>query len=219
MSRVFADISVSLDGYVAGPNPTLDQPLGDRGEELHEWAVATESWREAHRRSGGETGADSEVIDEAQDAGATVMGRRMFSGGQGPWDADPNPNGWWGDEPPFRRPVFVLTHHEREPLVLGETTFTFVTEGAESALERARDAAGDEDIAVAGGASAIQQYLASGALDELQIHLVPILLGGGVRLFEALDPGRVALAPTRVIDSPAVTHISYRVNAEPQERS
>jgi dihydrofolate reductase len=139
------------------------------------------------------------------------MGRRMFSGGAGPWADDPNANGWWGDEPPFGHPVFVLTHHAREPLSLGATTFTFVTGWIEPALERARAAAGEQDVLVAGGGSAAQQYLAAGLLDELQLHLVPLLLGGGVCLFESLGPDGPELELTRVIASPTVTHLAYRV--------
>jgi dihydrofolate reductase len=136
----------------------------------------------------------------------------MFSGGEGPWEDDPNADGWWGDDPPFRVPVFVLTHHARETVTKGGgTTFSFVTNGIESALEQARAAAGDRDVAVAGGASVARQYLAAGLLDELQIHLVPVLLGGGVALFDGLDPARVELEPSRVVESPRVTHVRYRV--------
>jgi dihydrofolate reductase len=203
------EITMSLDGFVAGPDQTLEDPLGKGGMELHEWAFAAQSWREAHGLSGGEANADSDVIDEQlQRTGATIMGRKMFSGGAGPWDADPNANGWWGDEPPFGHPVFVLTHHEREPLVLGATTFTFVTDGIENALEQARAAAGEKDVIVAGGAQAAQQYLAAGLLDELQVHVAPLLLGDGERLFEHAS-GELELV--RTIASPAVTHLRYRV--------
>jgi len=208
---LIADISMSLDGFVAGPNQTLEDPLGRRGEELHEWAFAAQAWREAHGMSGGEAGADSDVIEEGRArTGATIMGRRMFSGGTGPgpWNDDPNANGWWGDDPPFGHPVFVLTHHEREPLVLGATTFTFVTDGIESALGQARAAAGSKDVLIAGGGEAVQQYLAAGLLDELQIHVAPLLLGDGVRLF---DDARGGLELERVIASPTVTHLRYRV--------
>src|SRR4051812_14662305 len=142
MSKLFVDISMSLDGYVAGPEPSLDDPLGKGGEQLHEWAFDLKEWREPHGREGGETNASSHVMAETLEReGAAIIGRRMFSGGQGPWEDDPNANGWWGEEPPFHHPIFVLTHHEREPLTLGETTFTFVTDGIESALDQARDAA------------------------------------------------------------------------------
>ena len=213
MGKVMFNISMSLDGFIAGPNPTLEEPLGKRGEELHEWALSTASWRESHGRPGGEANADSEILKELLEAsGATIVGRRMFSGGEGPWESDPNPDAWWGDEPPFHHPVFVVTHHEREPVEKqGGTTFTFVTEGIEAALEQARTAAGDKDVGIGGGADVAQQYLAAGLLDEMQIHLVPIFLGGGTRLFDNIAPEAVALEITRVVESPAVTHITYSV--------
>jgi dihydrofolate reductase len=212
MGKVYAEISMSLDGFVAGPNQTLEQPLGAGGERLHEWVVALKSWRERHGLSGGETGPDSELMEESlRNTGATVMGRRMFSGGQGAWEDDPKAEGWWGDDPPFGHPVFILTHHSREPVTKqGGTTFTFVTEGIESALEHARAAAGGKDVAVAGGANAIQQFLSARLVDELRIHVVPVLLGGGVRLFEQA-PANLELETTRVVDSPRVTHLEYRV--------
>ena len=210
MGKVILDISSSLDGFVAGPNPTLEVPLGEGGEGLHEWVIRLASWRERHGRSGGETNPDDEVMAEGIAAtGAVLMGRRMFSGGEGPWEDDPNADGWWGDEPPFRAPVFVLTHHARAPLKRGSTTFTFVTDGVESAVEEARAAAGDRNVSVAGGASVAQQALNAGLLDELEIHLVPVLLGGGTRLLDGLDP-KIKLERTRVVDSPTVTHLRYR---------
>jgi dihydrofolate reductase len=213
MGKVHVDISISLDGFVAGPNQTLEQPLGEGGERLHEWVVALKSWRERHGLSGGETGPDSEVVEETiRDTGATVMGRRMFSGGEGAWEDDPNADGWWGDDPPFRHPVFILTHYAREPVTKqGGTTFTFVTDGIESALEQARAAAGDKDVAIAGGANAIQQFLNAGLVDELQIHLAPMLLGDGTRLFDRVGPAQVELESTRVVESPRVTHLKFRV--------
>jgi dihydrofolate reductase len=214
MAKLTLDISMSLDGFVAGPNQTLEEPLGKGGEQLHERAFTAQSWREAHGLSGGETNADSEVVEESvRDAGATVMGRRMFSGGEGPWEEDLNADAWWGDEPPFHHPVFVLTHHAREPVTKqGGTTFTFVTDGIESGLEQARAAAGDKNVAVGGGADVAQQYLKAGLLDELQIHVAPVLLGDGVRLFENhLGPERREIECTRVIESPAVTHLRYGI--------
>ncbi len=210
---VFVDISMSLDGFVAGPNQTLDEPLGEGGERLHEWVVGLESWRERHGRAGGETNVDSDVVEESLAAtGAVVMGRRMFSGGAGPWEDDPNADGWWGDEPPFRVPVFVLTHHARETVAKqGGTSFTFVTDGIESALAQARAAAGEKSVLVAGGANTIQQSLAAGLVDDIQIHVAPVLLGAGVRLFENMDTQHINLEGTRVIASPAVTHLRYRV--------
>jgi dihydrofolate reductase len=211
MTRLIADISMSLDGFVAGPNPTLEQPLGEGGERLHEWVFKLKSWREPHGLTGGEANADDEVVAETLRAtGAVIMGRRMFSGGDGSWENDPNANGWWGDEPPFHVPVFVLTNHAREPLRLKGTTFTFVTDGIEPALEQARPAAGDRDVLVAGGASVVQQYLNAGLLDELQIHIAPVFLGAGVRLLDGLDAA-IGLESARVIESPEVTHLRYRV--------
>jgi dihydrofolate reductase len=214
MTKLVLDITTSLDGFVAGPNQTLDEPLGRGGEQLHEWAFATRSWRESHGRESGESGVDDEIIAESLGSvGATVMRRRMFSGGQGPWEDDPNADAWWGDDPPFHHPVFVLTHHPREPMTKeGGTTFTFVTDGIESALERARSAAGGKNVAIAGGAEVAQQYLKAGLLDELQIHVAPILLGGGVRLFEDHVDGQAPeVECTRVVESPMVTHLRYRV--------
>jgi dihydrofolate reductase len=162
---------------------------------------------------GGEDDVDGEVVDESlAAAGATIMGRKMFSGGAGPWEADPNANGWWGDDPPFHHPVFVLTSHAREPLAMqGGTTFTFVSDGIESALEQARAASGGKNVHLAGGASAVQQYLNAGLLDEIQIHVAPILLGGGTRLLDNLDTGAFELRQTRVRSSPYVTHLKYEV--------
>lgn len=213
MARLTLDITMSLDGFVAGPNPTLELPLGAGGERLHDWITGLASWREAHGLEGGETNADSELVAETLAAkGATIMGRRMFSGGSGPWEDDPNADSWFGDDPPFRQPVFVLTHHPRDRVEKhGGTSYTFVTEGVEAALEQARAAAGDKDVQVAGGADVAQQYLRAGLLDELQIHVAPLLLGGGVRLFDEAATGPVTLECTRVIQSPAATHLRYHV--------
>jgi dihydrofolate reductase len=211
VTKVRLDITMSLDGFVAGPSASLEEPLGAGGMRLHEWAFAAASWRQQHGLSGGEANADSDVIQESLDAlGAVLMARRMFSGGEGPWADDPNANGWWGDDAPYDVPVFVLTHHAREPLFLTGGSFTFVTDGIEAALAQASEAAGDKDVLVAGGASLAQQYLAAGLLDELQIHVVPLFLGDGVRLFDQIDPA-VDLELTRVIESPTVTHLRYRV--------
>ena len=213
MSKVTADISMSLDGFVAGPNPTLEEPLGEGGERLHDWVIATEPWREAHGLSGGETGIDADVMADAiGKVGATVMGRRMFSGGAGPWAGDPKADGWWGDDPPFHHPVFVLTHHERDPVPKqGGTTFTFVTGGIEAAHEKARSAAGDKDVAVAGGAMAIRQFLEAGFIDELQVHVAPVLLGGGVRLFDDVRNAPFGFEYTRVLESASAAHLRLRV--------
>lgn len=212
MGNVNVDISMSLDGFVAGPNQSLEAPLGEGGELLHEWILATKSWRELHGRSGGEVTPDDEITRESTEAaGATVMGRRMFSGGEGAWDDDPKALGWWGDDPPFHHPVFVLTQHAREPVAMeGGTTFTFVTDGIESAVDQAKAGAGDKDVTIAGGANTIQQCLRARLVDEVRLHLVPVLLGGGVRLFDGLGNGDVALETIRVIESPNVTHLMLR---------
>jgi dihydrofolate reductase len=213
MPRVISDITMSVDGYVAGPDPTLEQPLGRGGERLHDWMVATKAFRETHGMEGGEDNADSKLLEEnLRSIGASIMGRRMFSGGSGPWEEDPNAASWFGDEPPFHHPVFVLTHHARDPEAKGGgTTYTFVTDGIESALEQARAAAGGLDVRLSGGASVVQQFLAAGLLDELQLHVAPILLGGGVRLFDGLGPDTPKLERISVVESPAATHLGYRV--------
>jgi len=212
VGKVVVDITMSLDGFVAGPSPTLEEPLGANGELLHEWVIATEAWRGAHGLEGGEQDADSDVFREGFDSvGAFIMGRRMFSGGSGEWSEDPNAHGWWGDEPPYHAPVFVLTHHARSPEeMVGGTTFYFVTDGIEAAIEEARAAAEERDIAVAGGAEVVQQTLAAGLVDELQVHVAPILLGGGTRLFGEGEELR-KLEATRVLSSPRVTHLKYDV--------
>jgi dihydrofolate reductase len=209
MTLITCQISISLDGFVAGPNQSLDNPLGEGGLRLHEWVFPTASWRRQHGLGDGEDGADSEVADEvAKGIGAYIMGRHMFGGGSGPWDEDWK--GWWGDDPPYHVPVFVLTHHPRPPLqMLGGTTFMFVTDGITSALEQARAVAGDKAVSIAGGASTIRQVLAAGSLDELYLHIVPVVLGAGERLLE--DVGDPILEPVKVVASPAVTHVKYRV--------
>jgi len=209
MSSVTCQISISLDGFVAGPNQSVEDPIGEGGMRLHEWVFKTDSWRGQHGLEGGERTVDSEVVDEiVQGVGAYVMGRKMFGGGDGVWDE--TWTGWWGEDPPFHAPVFVLTHHPREPLSMqGGTTFTFVTDGIASALQQARTAADGRDVAIAGGASAVRQYLAAGMLDELYLHIVPIVLGAGERLLE--NVGEPIVEPVKVVASPAVTHVKYRV--------
>jgi dihydrofolate reductase len=206
---VSCQISISLDGFVAGPNQSLDNPLGEGGLRLHEWVFPTASWRRRQGQDGGEDGPDSEVANEvAQGIGAYIMGRNMFGGGHGEWDHAWK--GWWGPDPPYHVPVFVLTHHPREPLMMeGGTTFNFVTDGIESAMEQAQAAAGDQKVSIAGGASAVRQYLAAGSLDELYLHIAPVVLGAGERLLEAV--GDPVLEPIKVVASPAVTHIKYRI--------
>ena len=211
MGNVVVEISTSLDGYVTGPSPTLEEPLGKEGERLHEWVVELRSWREAHGLEGGKKNASSELVaQETAKRGSTVMGRKMFSGGAGSWDDDPRAGGWWGDDPPFGHPVFVVTHHEREPLILGDTTFSFVTGGVEAAIDQARAAAGDRDVLVAGGAEIAQQALRAGRVDELLLHVVPVLLGAGRRLLDNLGPD-IELEHTQVLDAPNVTHLRYTV--------
>jgi dihydrofolate reductase len=213
MGKVFADISVSLDGFVAGPAPTLAEPLGAGGMQLHDWAFRLAAWRAPHGLEGGETDEASPLIEETRAAtGAVVMGRRMFSGGAGPWEDDENRDGWWGDDPPFHVPVFVLTHHERAPVAKqGGTSFTFVTAGVAAAVELARAAAGDRDVSVSGGADVIQQGLAAGLLHELQVHVAPVLLGSGTPLFAGAEPRRLRIA--RAVASPFATHVRYRLDA------
>jgi dihydrofolate reductase len=211
MGKVTFQISVSLDGFVAGPNQSAQNPIGEGGMDLHQWVFGLDAWRKTHGQEGGETNISSKVLDEAvENIGATVMGRNMFGPIRGPWDGDPW-NGWWGDDPPFHHPVFVLTHHAREPVAMdGGTTFTFVTDGIQSALEQAKAAAGpDKDVSVAGGASAIQQFLNAGLVDDFELHVVPLLLGDGERLLDGVD---VNLERTRVLESPSgVTHLKFRV--------
>ena len=211
MGIVRCHISVSVDGYAAGPNQSSEHPLGEGGERLHDWAINLDRWRQAHGKEGGETNASSAVMDEAiAGVGAGIMGRNMFGGGPGAWPEDPSWDGWWGEEPPFHVPVFVLTHHEREPLEMaGGTTFHFVTDGVESAVAKAKDAAGDQDVTVAGGADTINQTLRAGLLDELELHVTPVILGGGERLLD--DVGDVRLEVARAVEAPGVTHIKYRV--------
>src|SRR5580658_10096504 len=187
MTRLKYSTSMSLDGFVAGVDQSRENPIGVNGMLLHEWLRELAVWRKEAGIEGGVTNASSAVV-EAEDVnvGAIIMGRNMFGGGTGPWGADPW-NGWWGDDPPFHMPVFVLTHHSREPLELqGGTSFNFVSDGISAALDRAREAARGGDVAVSGGAGAAKQYLAAGLIDEIEIHLVPVLLGAGVRLFD--DP-------------------------------
>ncbi len=211
MSKVRVHISTSLDGYVAGPNQSQKNPLGEGGEELHDWVTRLRAWREAAGMEGGEEDASSPVVkEEHANIGAEIMGRGKFGPARrGPWGDDPW-QGWWGDDPPFHKPVFVLTHHEREPLILTDTTFTFVTDGIESALERARLVAGDKDVFIGGGADVINQYLAAGLVDELELHVIPRLLGGGARLFEGVG-AEIKLEEIRALEAPGVAHLKYRV--------
>ena len=200
---VAADISVSLDGFITGPNAGVEYPLGKGGERLHEWVYDLASWREPHGLAGGKFNRDAEIMDEAfGSTGAVVMGRRMFDSREGPW----------GDNPPFHMPVFVLTHQIREALPMeGGTTFNFVSEGVESALEKAKAVAGDKDVSIAGGANTIQQFIESGLLEQIQIHLAPVLIGGGIQLFDGMGTEHIELQTTRVVESPDVIHLRFRV--------
>ncbi|MGW0484796.1 dihydrofolate reductase family protein [Nonomuraea sp. NPDC003214] len=193
MSKVTCDLAISLDGYAAGPNQTLENPFGDGvGDSLHEWMFAD---------------PEAEEVKAITTAGAYIMGRNMFSPGRGDWDLDWK--GWWGDEPPYHAPVFVLTHHEREPLeMLGGTTFHFVTDGIESALDQARKVAGAADVAIAGGAHTVNQYLAAGLIDELRLHIAPVVIGAGERLFDGVGP--MTLEPVKVSGNSMVTHVTYQ---------
>jgi dihydrofolate reductase len=209
MSKLRFSISMSLDGYVAGPNQSVKEPLGVGGEGLHDWVVALSDWQRMHGKSGGETNASSGVFRESfANLGATIMGRNMFGGHPGPWDEKSPWQGWWGKNPPFHHPVFVITHHPREPLTLeGGTTFTFVTTGIEDALDQARSAAKGKDVHLGGGAKVAQQYLAAGLVDEMEINLAPILLGGGERLFDRTGTDLHGLELVRTVATPKVVHI------------
>jgi dihydrofolate reductase len=210
MSKVCLAIAMSLDGFVAGPGQDVSNPLGIGGERLHDWAFPLAAWRQTHSLEGGTVNESTPVMEERlARIGATVMGRRMFGGGIGPWGDNPW-NGWWGDNPPYHHPVFVLTHHARAPLVCrGGTTFTFVTTGIDSALDQARTAAAGKDISLAGGGQAGRQYLRAGLVDEMEIDLVPIFLGDGERLFDDLGVGNPKLTHVATVAAPGVTHLKF----------
>ncbi len=210
MAKLRFKIAMSLDGYAAGPQQSRKNPLGIGGMGLHEWVVPLAAWRAMHGLEGGEVNESARVVEESlANIGATIMGRNMFGGHPGTWNAKEPWNGWWGNDPPFHHPVFVLTHHPRQPLTLeGGNSFTFVTDGIEAALEQARRAARGKDVSLAGGANAAQQYLKAGLVDEMEISLVPILLGAGERLFEGVrDLG--GLRPVRTVAAPDVTHLKF----------
>ena len=212
MAKLRFQISMSLDGFIAGPNPSEEEPLGEGGMRLHEWAFELAAWRKPHGRDGGEVNASTQIMEDAlQNIGATIMGRNMFGGGPGDWGEDPW-EGWWGEDPPFHTPVFVLTHYPREPLEMrGGTTFFFVSQGIEAALELAKEAAAGRDVSLGGGASVAQQYLSAGLIDELTLNVVPVLLGGGTRLFEHIAGPLLELDSMGVIGAPKVTHLTYRL--------
>jgi dihydrofolate reductase len=211
MSNLRCHIAVSLDGFVAGPNQSEENPLGVGGDRLHEWMVSLAAWRQTHGHDGGEVNESARIVEEAStNLGAGVMGRNMFGPiGGGPWD-DGQWRGWWGEDPPYHCPVFILTHHPRDPVQMeGGTTYHFVTDGIESALEQAKDAAGGQDVRLWGGAQIINQYLAAGLLNELELHVVPVLLGDGARLFDDLEAAEVQLEQVRAVEAPGVTHLKY----------
>lgn len=200
--------SISLDGFAAGPDQSREQPLGAGGERLHEWAVVTRTFRRSHGLDGGvETPDDAVFAARTEGVGATIMGRNMFGPVRGDW-GDESWRGWWGDEPPFHHPVFVLTHHPRESFAMaGGTTFHFVTDGPEAALARAMEAAGGRDVAVGGGAATIRAYLRAGLLDELNLAVVPVTLGAGERLFDGVDAAAAGYEVVEYTPTPAVAHM------------
>jgi dihydrofolate reductase len=209
MSKLRFRISMSLDGFVAGPDQSVENPLGIGGMRLHEWVFPLQAFRVMHGMEGGIANESTPVVEESlANIGATIMGRNMFGGHPGPWDSAKPWDGWWGTDPPYHHPVFVLTHHPRAPLEMeGGTTFYFVTEGIEVALDEARKAAGSKDVALAGGAQAARQYLVAGLVDEMEISLSPVLLGSGERLFEGLGDDLHGLELVRTVAAPDVTHL------------
>jgi len=207
------NIAMSLDGFVAGPNPSEQDPLGEGGMQLHEWVFELAAWREPHGREGGVVNESTPIVEGSQaNVGAILMGRNMFGGGPGPWGEEPW-NGWWGEEPPFHAPVFVLTNHARAPLALQGTTFHFVTDGISSALAQANEAAGGKDVALAGGADVARQYLSAGLIDELRLSVTPVLLGSGTRLFDGGAGAGATLEQVQAVQAPGVTHLIYRAGS------
>jgi dihydrofolate reductase len=213
MSKLRCHISISADGFVAGPNQSTENPLGEGGERLHDWVVSLAAWRESHGMQGGEVNENTRIVQETlENVGAGLMGRNMFgppSGGD--WGDEPW-NGWWGDDPPYHNDVYILTHHSRAPVEMkGGTTFHFVTDGIERALERAKESANGQDVRLWGGAEVTQQYLVAGLLDELELHIAPVVLGDGARLLDNLEGAGIGLEQVRAVEAPGVTHVKYRV--------
>jgi dihydrofolate reductase len=208
MSRVRVNsFTVSLDGYGAGPNQSVEDPLGVGGEQVHDWLVGTRTFRKLFGSEGGSTGVDDEFAQRGfAKVGAWILGRNMFGPVRGPWP-DENWRGWWGDEPPYRCDVFVLTHYPRESFAQGETTFHFVTGGIEGALARAQKAAGDKDVRVGGGVATIQQYWRARLIDELHLAFAPVFLGSGEALFAGIDVAALGYAVTEHVPTPAATHV------------
>ena len=217
MSKLRCHISISLDGFVAGPNQSTENPLGERGELLHEWVASLAAWRELHGGQGGEVNESSRIMEETlENVGAGVMGRKMFGPiGGGDW-GDGRWKGWWGEDPPYHNDVFILTHYPRDSVKMeGGTTYHFVTDGIARALEMAREAANGKDVRLWGGAQAINQYMAAGLLEVLELHVVPVLLGDGERLFDNLDDAKLQLEQVRAVGAPGVTHLKYRLRSGP----
>lgn len=200
--------SVSLDGFGAGPNQTVENPLGEGGEALHDWFVPTRTFQQVHGKDGGTTGVDDTFAARAfVDVGAWIMGRNMFGPVRGPWP-DESWKGWWGDNPPFHGPVFVLTHHDRAPVgMAGGTVYHFVTDGIEAARQRAIEAANGKDVLLSGGVATIRQYLRAGLIDELHLAISPLLLGSGEHLFADIDTLSLGYRCTEHVPSPNATHI------------
>jgi dihydrofolate reductase len=209
MSRLYVrSFSLSLDGYGAGPDQSIDAPLGKGGMSLHKWAFATRTFQKLFGQDGGETGVDDDFAKRGfENIGAWILGRNMFGPVRGPWP-DESWKGWWGDNPPYHVPVFVLSHHARAPLVMeGGTTFHFVTEGIESALQQAKDAANGKDVRLGGGVSTIRQYLSARLIDEMHLAVAPVFLGKGENLFTGLDLPTLGYACTESVSTPVATHL------------
>ena len=209
MSKVrVAAFSISIDGFGAGPRQDLQSPLGVRGTELHGWFFPTEVFKQMQGASGGSTGVDNDVAAQSfENVGAWILGRNMFGPVRGPWQDD-SWKGWWGDNPPYHTPVFVLTHHARAPLVMaGGTTFYFVTEGTESALKQAKEAAKGKDVRIGGGVSVIRQYLSAGQIDEMHLAVSPVLLGEGEHLFSGINLHQLGFAAVRIVPGENATHV------------
>jgi dihydrofolate reductase len=212
MSKVkVAAFSISLDGFGAGPRQDLNNPLGVRGFELHGWFRDTEIFSRIHGQGGGTQGVDNGLaVQSFENIGAWILGRNMFGPVRGPWNGD-SWKGWWGDNPPYHTPVFVLTHHARSPLTMeGGTTFYFVTDGLEAALKRAREAAKDKDVRIGGGVSVIRQYLIADQIDEMHLALAPVLLGEGEHLLSGINLSKLGFTPARTISGENATHFLIR---------
>jgi dihydrofolate reductase len=210
MTKVRFRIAISLDGYAAGPNQSVDNPLGVGGQRLHEWVFPLKFFKAMQGQSGGIVNESNRVTEESfANLGATVMGRNMFGGQPGDWSKTNPWTGWWGKNPPYHHPVFVLTHHAREPLTLSDTTFHFVTGGIDDALAQARRAAGAKDVALAGGTSVGRQFLERGLVDEMELNVAPVMLGAGERLIEGLSDELYGMRVTRIVPTAEVTHIKY----------